>query len=151
MDSDEYVVAFDPGETTGWARTLVKNGKLAWVDSGELSFPEVVEQWHVLFSGVSVVVVEDWKIYPGKRGAFVLQRQWAPEMIGAIRALALQHDGLLDIARQMAVQAKRRWPNARLRRHGYDATGHARDALRHLLTYVEDRLDVDLVDRSEPI
>lgn len=153
MDS-EIIVAFDPGQTTGYAYAdySISQHKIIRLVTGEMTFSELVRQWTSLPIAKAVaVIVEDWRIYPDKKGAFVLQHQWAPEMIGAIRALALEHNGLFDVDRQMASRAKRQWPNARLRRHGYTATGHGRDALRHLLIYCENELAIDMVDRSEPI
>jgi hypothetical protein len=150
----EIILAFDPGQTTGYAYAnySISQHRIERLVAGEMTFPELVQQWaSVPFSTAKVVIVEDWRIYPNKRGAFVLQHQWAPEMIGVIRALALEHNNLDDVVRQMASQAKHQWPNDRLEAHGYDTRGHAKDALRHLLTYCENRLAVDLIDRSEPI
>ncbi len=153
MDS-EIIAAFDPGQMTGYAYAAhsIKQHKITRLVTGEMSFPDLVQYWsETPIANAKAIIVEDWRIYPSKKGAFVLQRQWAPEMIGAIRALALEHNGLPDVVRQMASQAKGQWPTRRLRQHGYTAMGHARDALRHLLTYCENELGVDMIDRSTPI
>jgi hypothetical protein len=153
MDS-EIILAFDPGQTTGYAYAnyLPAERRIERLVAGEMMFPELVQQWAFTpFTDAQVVIVEDWLIYPNKTGSFVLTRQWAPETIGAIRTLALEHNGLDTVVRQMASQAKRQWPNERLQRHGYDTRGHGKDALRHLLTYCENALKIDMIDRSDPV
>jgi hypothetical protein len=76
------------------------------------------------------------------------QHMPAAEMLGVVRFFAWNNHCLLT--RQMASQAKRQWPNSRLQKHPEYAkvTGHAKDALRHLLTFCENSLEMQLVNED---
>lgn len=104
--------------------------------------PELVEVVSQLFQTRTHVVVEDYRVYPHKTRQHIGSPVYTAREIGRIEWLAyVQH---CTISFQTASQAKQQWGNQRLRKHYpnlYKRTGgkaHIRDALRHLLTFMED-------------
>lgn len=86
-----------------------------------------------------VLVVEDFTVYAGKAGEVSSGGAvpLAPVRVGSMLALAAEL-AVMDVEYQMASMAKTTVTDERLKRWGFWTKGsdHARDATRHLLTYL---------------
>lgn len=89
--------------------------------------------------GADVLVVEDFTVYAGKAGEVSSGGAvpLAPVRVGSMLALAAEL-AVMDVEYQMASMAKTTVTDERLKRWGFWTKGsdHARDATRHLLTYL---------------
>ena len=146
---DLKIGVIDPGDTTGY---LIARAKLnsdhkslvvvqygEWTDLNLYLHPGL----QAALCSCQRLVVEDYRIYPHKAQAHIGSRPYAIEVIGHIRLLAHQAKPAIPIHFQMASQAKGQWPEKRLRNHYHRdvlrqlGSRHCKDALRHLLTYLE--------------
>lgn len=120
------IIAVDPGKTTGIAH-LIDDGPPKY---HELSFEETID-WLVEHPDPDTIyVVESYTIMPRAHNA-----PWSLEMIGAVKAFA--HQTGTTVVMQRPQNAKAFADNPRLKRLGwYSTKDHARDALRHLVTYL---------------
>lgn len=128
-----FYLALDPGKTTG----------VAWLVDGEFGFREVVGRFDLYAllrewsSGgmIPEIVVEEWTV---RADTAKLSTQVDPHrIIGYVEGLA-QHNGW-PFSLQTPAQAKSFGTDSKLAKLGWSATtkgGHARDAARHLLTYL---------------
>lgn len=131
-NSTEYVLALDPGETTGWA--VFKSCEL--IASGQ-SLTKTLPQARQVFCELidmynpQVIVAEDYKVYGWKAQAHSWSSLHTPKIIGMLAGIAGGKDIPLHL--QMAQQAKGFVTDVKLRSWGYYNTGkkHARDAIRH--------------------
>ena len=125
------IIGIDPGKTTGVA-CVNANTLYCWYDD-ELIQEDLIEFMRVRAQEAKpdhVFVIEEWRNH-SRWG----DRCWAAEGIGIVKALMPW--GIDELVIQTPSQAKQAWPDKRLRKHGYGITGHARDALRHALYYIE--------------
>lgn len=124
----QYVLAVDPGKTTG----------LAWWLDGRDPYVEEAEMIPLL-SGVetslmsrrgTLIVCERYVI--GPQTLRKSRQTWSLEIIGALRYLAAKWGA--EFVLQDAAGAKRLVPDRALKALGWWAVGkeHGRDALRHL-------------------
>jgi hypothetical protein len=146
-------ISWDPGKTTGvvvavtepddlelsrYPMTLLP-GKLNLVGVTECTCFECIEAVINAYGNLAdVFIVENYFVYPHKTEAHALKELPASEMIGVLQWEAWLRE--IPFVRQSASQAKKRWPNRRFERHHIDLKQiptHARDALRHLMTYYE--------------
>lgn len=139
------IMAIDPGETTGFVvvDTDTDHVLTFGVWKGPEDFMDASVQNQLSLS--EVLVVEDYRIYPHKARQHIGSRPYAIEVIGHIRLWAYAHSRTVEF--QSASQAKQQWPNKRLAKH-FTPTHlqllggrHAKDALRHALTYIENKTD----------
>lgn len=84
--TDKFIYAFDPGDTTGWARLNYEDGELR--ESGSVPFKEMCtflwnRQWDL--ENVPVVVCEDWRLFGNKAVKMVGSDFKAIQVIGMIR------------------------------------------------------------------
>lgn len=123
------IIAVDPGKTTGLV--LVEENTLEVFHSCELDQEELIEMMKHLAAVYrsATFVIEEWRNH-SRFGDWA----WAAEGIGIVKALIPELDKLVI---QTPSQAKQSWSDERLKEHGYEITGHARDALRHALYYIE--------------
>lgn len=143
------IVAFDPGKTTGMASALL-SGKLL-VDNTQSfdcsgNFAKLYWGWKNMFIDRSVwhnqvFVVEDYKVR--SLAANAGQRLWSVEVIALLRLIAQELH--IEMVFQTPSQAKQLWPDARLQAYFPDKATepHEKDALRHLLTFCETKLEVE--------
>jgi len=156
-----FVLAFDPGETTGFVLVHVSSAEVA--NSVNYSIhgaraPVIIKQAGTfrglgelsqklgLFQQSDVVVIEDYIVYPNRAQSHIGDRVLTARMIGAIEWICYYHHGRtqnMGVVFQMASQAKQQWPNERIQScfgtihpPRMDST-HELDALRHALTYIE--------------
>lgn len=151
------VAAFDPGGTTGVVVAEVhpdenvlhlRHAIDLGVDNflkayfGEAPVGGLNDFWY------NYVVVEDWRLYPNMGQRLMGQHMPAAEMLGVVRVIA--HSNSCPMTRQLASQAKGQWPNKRLKKHPEfaEVKGHAKDALRHLLTFCENSLEMQIVNKD---
>lgn len=129
------LLSLDPGETTGWC--LFVDGEIK--EWGQLDTKEKYQQTIMDFFKLhqpTHVVCEDYKVYEHK----LKQHAWAslhtPQLIGAIKMLAVQYD--IPMQLHMASIAKGFCTDDKLKRWGIYQTGmrHARDAIRHACYYL---------------
>jgi hypothetical protein len=122
LPSGVTIFAVDPGEETGWA--CLKRGQLA---GG--SFPLWYDLEKLLGRAMpTVVVCEDFLLYPGKAQHLYWNRFEAPQVIGVLRFLT--HKMNLPLVMQPASQGK---SVKVVKVDGFNK--HATDALRHALRY----------------
>lgn len=135
----DKVLAFDPGETCGWA--YFEKGKLR--AKGQITVPIVKEtleaqEVHHLVQGTDpdVVVIEDYKVYAHKAQAHTWDSLYTPKLIGYIQCSTQLLDGC-SIVNQMA-STKQFCSNDKLKQWGYYQTSmrHANDAIRHGCYYL---------------
>ena len=126
------LVALDPGETVGLA--FFEFGELVSVEQIKLSFKK--HDWDPLIDRVcqlepSVLVFEDYKIYPGLAKAHTLSGVPTLKVIGAIEFMC-SHNKYQSIS-QMASTAKGFCTDIKLKEWGFylKGTPHGMDALRH--------------------
>lgn len=152
------VLALDPGETTGFVQAVVEEfGDTIYVQIEEMG------QWgnkttlseHLGLFKVDEIVIEDYIIYPNRVRSHIGDRVLTARVIGMIEWIAFYHYNL-GLNYQMASQAKQRWPNSRIDsylsplRHRTITSVHVKDALRHLLTFIEIRLGTEKTIHVRP-
>ena len=126
------LVALDPGETVGLA--YFDDGELIDVEQIKLSFKK--HDWNPLIDRVctlwpTVLVYEDYKIYPGLSKVHTLSGVPTLKVIGAIEFMC-SHNKYQTIS-QMASTAKGFSTDEKLKEWGFYKKGkrHAMDAIRH--------------------
>lgn len=131
------LLAIDPGETVGLAFLDTEGGKVILLGSLEVPAPKLKRHLPILLAGVDAVVIEDYRIFASHAGHHVGTRLVTSELIGFIEA----HCDLKSILfTRLQPNEKGRWPEARMRaKHPEcrDLGGHARDALKIGLVYIE--------------
>lgn len=158
------IIAIDPGQTSGFIKARLRvvmservhDPELNMVtsmpcepylavritDQGEWTGLSEFAQCRDAFDGVEVCVMENYIIYPHAAKMHTGSRVPTARIIGHVEHL-LWGLGISEVAGslvfQTASQAKQRWPNERMQSVGHSTHGstHIKDALRHLLTYVE--------------
>lgn len=163
------LLAFDPGETTGWALATIKPSPTKQAIqvhieglgefNGITEFHALVkdpinahplEAWSI-FNNVEVCIIEDYIIYPNRAASHSGSKVLTAREIGHIEYVAFTHG--LDPVFQTASMAKQRWPDKRLMQYlpgltkqgrSWDISKHKQDALRHLFTYIERTFDKPL-------
>lgn len=132
------IVALDPGKTTGWAVYHCITGLMQF---GETAGRFAVYSWvrELAEKGVSPeVVIENWTVRPDTHK---MSTQVDPHrIIGYVEGLC-EANGW-PFTTQMPGEAKSFATDSKLKALGWEATtkgGHARDAARHLLTYMVNR------------
>jgi len=127
-----HILAFDPGETTGWALYCTDSGTGETCKvSGE--FPT----WRLLHALIEsynpdVVVYEEFRLYPAMAKAKSFSTFPEVEVIGVLKYLCQQR-GLTPVAQKASYKDQVEIP----RRVDGVKGPHARDALRHAVYYVE--------------
>lgn len=130
------VMAWDPGETTGQA--VLKNGVIYLsqietkdVGQGFLSLQQELSRYNI-----DHIRAEEYRVYSWLADSHSNQELHTPQLIGAIKVLALQHS--IPLSFKMAQHAKAFWNDSNLKASALYSPGmkHARDALRHLLFYL---------------
>jgi hypothetical protein len=129
-------VGLDPGETTGaavWAKGEVRLQQLETKDVGQAFLG--------LRAGLDALKpdhlrVEEYRVYNWMADSHSWSILHTPQLIGAIKVLALLHD--IPISFKLAQAAKSTWNDNVLKICGLYNPGlkHARDACRHLLYYM---------------
>lgn len=99
------------------------------------------------------IVIEDYRIYPHKSKTHIASRVYTAKEIGRVELMAYYYN--LPILYQLAGQAKQQWPNNRLGRHLEPGAlrrfpSHTKDALRHLLTYIENHTSIGPLFATKP-
>ena len=128
------LVALDPGETCGLA--FFEWGELIDTEQIKLYFKSGDRGWDSLVDRIeqivpTVVVYEDYKIYPGKLKAHTFSGVPTLKLIGAIEFLCNYNK--YQAVPQMASTAKGFCTDDKLKEWGFYKRGrpHAMDALRH--------------------
>ena len=134
----DYVLAVDPGLTTGYAQWDA-HGLGAFGELPKLEFLVYAEAWSQMAKqyGRGVIVCEEFVTTQGtaKKGSVATE---PIKSIGFLEVMEYRYD--VELVISGIAQAKRRMPNETLERLGWYAVGqvHARDALRHLACYLID-------------
>ena len=122
------VLAFDPGVTTGVACLIEKDGE------AEVVWTEEIGMWYtaetkIRIESPDVLVVEDFRLYPGKAKFLGYNDMPSAQVIGVLKYLAAKYD--IPLVLQMA-HIKEHVP-ADLKEIKGD---HMRDAVRHGVYYL---------------
>ena len=120
-------LAFDPGETTGWA-SFSNDGNIA--DKGQLNFNDLCSFLDNYCFPIEAVICEDFRIKRQKAKAFIGNRMETIQAIGAIRAFAsrqkvpyiLQDSGIKSIAEKWTGVSTKGLPHSQT--HWIDAFNH---------------------------
>jgi hypothetical protein len=150
------VLVIDPGETCGYAVFSLQREEHPETEEELRSVDlELLETWEG--SGVfipsfvipflkdlkrvkpSLVLIEDYRVYQSKAGLHIGMRLHTPELIGAIEGVCALTVPPMRTAR-IAAGKKSRWPEARMKvkfPQAKDVTGHARDAVKLGLAFLE--------------
>lgn len=144
-----YILGFDPGETTGYCLVIYNtveevgdnplDSRVKINAHGEFKDFDGLDEV-IWYYGVdtSIIVCEDYIIYPNRTASHSLDRVNPARMIGTLEYIAHTNDS--EFVLQPASQAKQRWPNSRLNSYFPQSvkwSNHERDALRHVLTFIE--------------
>lgn len=131
------VLAIDPGgKHVGWAEWWKDEGRVRPLEYDADDALPAVEEWLETTSWIyRVLVVEEFRLYPGQAGAQSWSEMETSEMVGALKWAARKSE--CPVVMQGANVKK---PTARqLRARGIERGGsgpHARDAELHLLHYL---------------
>lgn len=154
------IIAFDPGETTGFVIAEVEvTTSIVKVEIKTLDeFTGLLELFNIcqkLYEGwIDFVVIEDYIIYPNKAMSHAGSKVLAARTIGHIEFATMQfgltksqlssgsHVEYLmpEIVFQTASMAKSLWPDKRLAKYlgkVSHLSNHKRDAIRHAFTWIE--------------
>lgn len=84
-----YILAIDPGGTTGWAYVKLQDRKCVLLQFGKTKDP-MLKELHPYLDESDYFVVEDFQVRPNKarEGAFDWDRMETPKVIGAAEMLA---------------------------------------------------------------
>jgi hypothetical protein len=138
-----YVLAIDPGKTTGIV--LVRkvdpdsDGEPSIVWSDELSWPQVATRVEATLTSLYAdvdLVVERFTIT--RATASNAQAPWSLEVIGAVKWLAYRHNAG-ELVMQDPASVMRFASNPRLKSLGFwhkGGKGHALDAIRHAVVFL---------------
>lgn len=157
------LLAIDPGETTGWVLANVVPQNLAAPPDQRfrvlargtwLGYATLEAQVYYLFEEGTAVVVEDYRVYPHKALQHTGSELHTARMLGAVEWLTY-HLLRTSPIYQTAAMAKGHWPNQRLKKHFpkeyKEYNVHEKDALRHLLTYIEKSKYLQFFHQDTPV
>lgn len=137
-----YVLAVDPGGTTGYAWWMEGDSRPAVAEEKPLEFLRTADGWLSALGSQTIVACERFTI--GSQTRAKTQQTDALEQIGALRYLASKHGA--EFVLQAPADAKRFATDARLKALGWwvPGKGHGMDACRHLLLRLASDGRVDL-------
>lgn len=127
-NSIDYILAIDPGDTTGWATLEFNGGKL--IDMGQTDLNETLDLIAGLdTNGLMRIVCEDFLLFKQKARQQAGSRFKAVQIIGAIKSFArrenipliLQPSGILTVAAKISGVVQ---PNNHAVSHKIDAFNH---------------------------
>lgn len=128
------IVAFDPGVTTGYAYGTIKGTEFEFYGCGEFRFT-YLELYNLLESiSPLYVVAEGFEYRNSSRQGLVLESR---NILGVLELWCQIRDRRFRT--QSAYSGKSHFSDDKLRRKGVykKGAGHARDATRHLLRFIE--------------
>ncbi len=137
--NNEYILAFDPGHTTGWAlfndRQIRDHGQINTEDIGDAT--RNVSALFMLWPEVKTVVIEDYRVYKWRAKHHVGSPMLTTRVIGCIETLCVQQQ-ITNIIKQPAHIAKSFCTDKKLKDWGFYEKGqkHANDAIRHGAYYL---------------
>lgn len=141
-----HVIAFDPGETTGWAwfhdYQLVdcgqfQTGNVYGAYTAFLSlFESIHHQGFDLDTGNVRCVIEDYRIYRHKLEDHTFSSVYTIKVVGMAELVCVQNN--IPYKLTLAQHAKKFSTDKKLEAWNYWQTGqrHARDAIRHATFYI---------------
>lgn len=122
-------MAFDPGDTTGYAKVEVEPDKEVWVlRKGTFPWPEGMDDAIRMSLDTDIVIAED----------FIVRQPLIGSKIEAIKVI-----GVLEfvVGHKLVLQQpaeKQRCPDKLLKELGlWDKSEHVRDALKHVVIYLQ--------------
>lgn len=131
-----YLLALDPGETTGWSVFAATPEKVCLVDQGQINtWPpkNMVEELTKLLDTYNPdqVVFELYAVYEWKADSHSWSQVPTLHVIGCIETLCIQRS--IRFCSQTAQIAKNFCTDEKLKQWGYYIKGqrHARDSIRH--------------------
>ena len=136
-----YVLAIDPGKTTGMALFSIKNGddpELLW--SGEEEFVGFADKTRMIFMQYTDLELVCEKFTINLQTAKNSQAPYSLECIGALKLILLDRNRDPESLKfQIPANAMNMFPNPKLKKLEYwhrGGGGHALDAIRHGLLYM---------------
>ena len=136
-----YVLAIDPGKTTGMALFSIKNEEdpeLLW--SGEEEFVAFVDKTRMIFMQYTDLELVCEKFTINLQTAKNSQAPYSLECIGALRVILLDRGRDPESLKfQLPANAMNMFANPKLKKLEYwhrGGAGHALDAIRHGLLYL---------------
>lgn len=156
LEIPEQIIGLDPGEETGWVMFDAVNFQVD--EFGTFRFEELHE-WAFAsgrFHAARLIVCERYVLYPGKAAAQSFSDFPPVEVIGAVKylcqlynkPLVIQGAGERNFWGSERDAKKYAAGNGRLRKLGlWLRNKHSRDALRHVLTYLQRQASPILLGR----
>jgi len=131
----DLLLALDPGETTGWCLLNLEDCSI--YDWGAEKYK--LANWFNLLKDhlkPTTIVYERFSLYAHRAQQQINSTFYTVEMIGITKLYAQLTD--TPIQEQTAAQGKQIWDDDKLQRFGYYRNNkHARDAIRHALTFAQ--------------
>lgn len=127
------LLCIDPGNTTGWAVFNPDSHKLIQAGATKLSMYQMFKMLQE--TNPDEIVYESFRLYAHKAESMVNNDFYPSQLIGVIRLYAEQYE--IPITSQSAAKGKAIWTDGKLTKFNYShSIVHARDAIRHGLTYL---------------
>lgn len=128
------ILAFDPGENTGWA--YIDTGKLEHFDAGTIVRDFTGIESLIAFYSPHTVVYEAFRLYPGKAASMAWNDFYPVQVIGIIKFLC-EKSGIQYVEQAASIKAfsggiDDRW----VKYKAPDKTEHSKDAYLHLKYYL---------------
>jgi hypothetical protein len=121
-----YVISVDPGDTTGLA---VWHSDGTFVHETQLGLDELITWCDELYTPVSTIVIEDYRLYGHKAQQQTGSRFKAVQAIGVLKALAKRNRSKVvlqkpDVLAVAALHSGRKRPSNHKISHSVDAYNH---------------------------
>jgi len=135
------IIAFDPGETTGWASAFEHHWPNLSFETGTIrGIDELIRTFHAkaLGHGRTTVIIERWHLFPGSALQKVGSEFPEIQVLGQIKMLCHMKELGWKI-QEPSDQAAAKWPEAKLNKYGFKSRGkttHERSAVCHILYYL---------------
>lgn len=136
------LLAFDPGETTGWTAMTVDASRQIFIDAQgqldtwpmEVGLPNVERVFEAFEP--NFVVYEAYHVYAWRLQEHTFSEVPTIQLIGMIKTISLQRS--INFGEQTAQTGKAFFTDDRLKRMGifFEGQKHARDSLRHACQFV---------------
>jgi len=129
-----HLLSLDPGNTTGWAVFNAERHELLQAGADKLTLYQLYKM--IASTIPDEIVYESFRLYASKSDTMINNDFYPSQLIGVIKLYAEQFQ--VPIITQSAAKGKAIWKDDKLIKFGYSHNIiHARDAIRHGLTYLE--------------
>lgn len=133
--SRERVLVIDPGDRTGWARTVIEDDEIIEVSNGVSNLKDFALKLYEVAGDYDTIVYETWRLRPDMAKKMVGNDFQPVQLIGMIRLMAWVHGTKLkSLAPSVKSTGRKVMPSILSDRLSYSSEEHDKDAL-DLLSY----------------